>query len=85
MLRQSGWLRRAVKKLHSGMRSYQNARKSEASLSRSVLMARITTKISFDEGMDSPEPVVDEEDKSQAVDIQRQAEGFIAIAEESDE
>ncbi|KAJ6323788.1 hypothetical protein OIU76_011142 [Salix suchowensis] len=62
----------AVKKLHSGMRAYQNARKSEASLSRSALMARITTKISFDEGMDSPEPVVDEEDKSQAVDIQRQ-------------
>ncbi|KAF9673525.1 hypothetical protein SADUNF_Sadunf10G0033300 [Salix dunnii] len=61
----------AVKKLHSGMRAYQNARKSEASLSRSALMARITTNISFDEGMDSSEPVVDEEDKSQAVDIQR--------------
>jgi len=62
----------AVKKLHSGMRAYQNARKSEASLSRSALMARITTKISFDEGMDSSEPVTGgEEDKSQAVDIQR--------------
>lgn len=35
-----------VKKLHSGMRAYQNARKSEASLSRSALMARITTKTS---------------------------------------
>ncbi|KAM7257214.1 hypothetical protein ACFE04_012955 [Oxalis oulophora] len=37
----------AVKKLHSGMRAYQNARKSESALSRSALMARITTKISL--------------------------------------
>ncbi|KAB5545078.1 hypothetical protein DKX38_013190 [Salix brachista] len=61
----------AVKKLHSGMRAYQNARKSEALLSRSALMARITTKISFDEGMDSSETVDDEEDRSPALDIQR--------------
>jgi len=61
----------AVKKLHSGMRAYQNARKSEASLSRSALMARITTKVSFDEGMDSSETVNEEEDRSPAVDIQR--------------
>ncbi|KAF9677681.1 hypothetical protein SADUNF_Sadunf08G0132700 [Salix dunnii] len=61
----------AVKKLHSGMRAYQNARKSEALLSRSALMARITTKISFDEGMDSSETVNEEEDRSPAVDIQR--------------
>ncbi|XP_002517011.2 uncharacterized protein LOC8280167 [Ricinus communis] len=60
-----------VKKLHSGMRAYQNARKSEASLSRSALMARITTKISFDESMDSSEPVTGEEDKHGAVDIRR--------------
>lgn len=59
-----------VKKLHSGMRAYQNARKSEASLSRSALMARITTKISFDESMDSLEPVSGEEDKGHVVDIQ---------------
>ncbi|KAL9237667.1 hypothetical protein vseg_012188 [Gypsophila vaccaria] len=37
-----------VKKLHAGMRAYQNARKSEAPLSRCGLMARITTKISCD-------------------------------------
>ncbi|GAB2294547.1 hypothetical protein Dimus_028753 [Dionaea muscipula] len=39
-----------VKKLHAGMRAYQNERKSEASLSSSALMARVTTKISFDGG-----------------------------------
>ncbi|XP_059650782.1 uncharacterized protein LOC132296612 [Cornus florida] len=37
-----------VKKLHSGFRVYQDARISEASLSRSSLMARITTRISLD-------------------------------------
>lgn len=62
----------AVKKLHSGMRAYQNARKSEVSLSRSALMARITTKICFDESVDSSEPVMGEEDKGQVVDIKRQ-------------
>jgi hypothetical protein len=47
----------AVKKLHSsGMRAYQNARKSEVSLSRSASLARITTKISL-------EPVSGEEEK----------------------
>ncbi|KAJ7979924.1 StAR-related lipid transfer protein like [Quillaja saponaria] len=56
----------AVKKLHSGMRAYQNARKSEASLSRFALMARITTKISWDESMDSLVPVSDEEEIGQA-------------------
>ncbi|KAF2290209.1 hypothetical protein GH714_004075 [Hevea brasiliensis] len=60
-----------VKKLHSGMRAYQNSRKTEASLSRSALMARITTKISFDESTDSAEPVSREEDKGQVVDIKR--------------
>ncbi|XP_043687726.1 uncharacterized protein LOC122638937 [Telopea speciosissima] len=37
-----------VKKLHSGMRAYQVARKSEVPLSRCALMARITTKIPID-------------------------------------
>ncbi|GAB2247874.1 hypothetical protein Droror1_Dr00007756 [Drosera rotundifolia] len=41
-----------VKKLHAGMRAYQNQRKSDASLSRMALMARVTTKISFDGGDD---------------------------------
>ncbi|XP_057538867.1 uncharacterized protein LOC130816964 isoform X2 [Amaranthus tricolor] len=37
-----------VKKLHAGMRAYQNARKQGASLSRCASMANITTKISVD-------------------------------------
>lgn len=45
-----------VKKLHSGMRAYQNARKLEASLSKFALMARITTKITFDGTIISSEP-----------------------------
>ncbi|KAK9288983.1 hypothetical protein L1049_017454 [Liquidambar formosana] len=63
-----------VKKLHSGMRAYQNARKSEVSLSRSALMARITTKISIDEGIDSVEPVSDEEERGQVMLLQRQGD-----------
>ena len=43
----------AVKKLHSGMRAYQSARKTEASLSRCALMASKTTKISSDTNMHS--------------------------------
>ncbi|GMH29220.1 hypothetical protein Nepgr_031063 [Nepenthes gracilis] len=39
-----------VKKLHAGMRAYQKLRNSEASLSRSALMARITTRTSFGSG-----------------------------------
>ncbi|KAK9664295.1 hypothetical protein RND81_14G031400 [Saponaria officinalis] len=35
-----------VKKLHAGMRAYENAQNSEAPLSRCGLMARMTTKIS---------------------------------------
>ncbi|KAK5844106.1 StAR-related lipid transfer 7, mitochondrial [Gossypium arboreum] len=44
----------AVKKLHSGMRAYQSARKTDTSLSKCALMARITTKISCDENISSP-------------------------------
>lgn len=58
----------AVKKLHSGVRAYQNARKSDASLSRSALMARITTKISLDDSMDTSDTGSSEEEK--AVGIQ---------------
>ncbi|KAI6693407.1 hypothetical protein NL676_021117 [Syzygium grande] len=63
-----------VKKLHSGMRGYQNARKMEAALSRSALMARITTKISFDGNSDSMEPVSVEEDRDQSMEIKRHEE-----------
>ncbi|XP_065863148.1 uncharacterized protein [Euphorbia lathyris] len=62
-----------VKKLHSGLRAYQNARKAESPLSRSALLARITTKISFDESAEfsESEPVSEEEDREQVVDIER--------------
>ncbi|XP_055830369.1 uncharacterized protein LOC129899426 isoform X2 [Solanum dulcamara] len=59
-----------VKKLHNGFRAYQNARKSEAVVSRCAMMARITTKISLDEGVDALEQVSGEEDR--AVEIQGQ-------------
>ena len=51
----------AVKKLHSGMRAYQNARKSEVSLSKSAQMARITTNVSSDKNTDSIEPAFGKE------------------------
>lgn len=35
-----------VKRMHSGLRAYQNNRKTETSLSRCAVMARITTKLS---------------------------------------
>lgn len=61
----------AVKKLHSGLRAYQNARKSEAALSRST----ITTKISLGGSMESLEPASSEEKKGEeAVDDKRQKE-----------
>ncbi|XP_006350666.1 uncharacterized protein [Solanum tuberosum] len=59
-----------VKKLHNGFRAYQNARKSEAAVSRCAMMARITTKISLDESVDALEQVSAEEDR--AVEIQGQ-------------
>lgn len=62
----------AVKKLHNGMRAYQNARKSDASLSRSALMARITTKIPSDGTMDPLETTLDEEEQRQAMYNERQ-------------
>ncbi|MCD7462306.1 hypothetical protein HAX54_048214 [Datura stramonium] len=55
-----------VKKLHNGFRAYQNARKSEAAVSRCAMMAGITTKISLDEGegVDAVERVSAEEDRA---------------------
>ncbi|XVF38360.1 hypothetical protein REPUB_Repub20aG0094700 [Reevesia pubescens] len=64
----------AVKKLHSGMRVYQNTRKTDTSLSRCALMARITTKISSDESMGSLAPVYGEDEKDQTTVIRRQDE-----------
>ncbi|KAK3043468.1 hypothetical protein RJ639_002047, partial [Escallonia herrerae] len=59
-----------VKKLHGGFRAYQHARKSEASLSRSALMARITTKVSFDGSAES-EPVSSEEEKDDSLGVDK--------------
>ncbi|KAF4349626.1 hypothetical protein G4B88_025229 [Cannabis sativa] len=50
----------AVKKLHSGVRAYQNMRKVDASLSRSAIMANITTKIPCDGSMESLGPAAGE-------------------------
>lgn len=50
----------AVKKLHSGMRAYQNAKKSDTTLSRCALMARITTNTSFHGSPDTLEPISDQ-------------------------
>ncbi|CAA0814197.1 Polyketide cyclase/dehydrase and lipid transport superfamily protein [Striga hermonthica] len=41
-----------VKKLHAGFRAYQNSQKSETSLSRCALNARVTTRVSFDQESD---------------------------------
>ncbi|XP_042486733.1 uncharacterized protein LOC122066955 [Macadamia integrifolia] len=51
-----------VKKLHSGMRAYQLARKSEVPLSRCALMARIATKIPIDGSMNFLEPASSSEE-----------------------
>ncbi|KAJ8764587.1 hypothetical protein K2173_006459 [Erythroxylum novogranatense] len=67
----------ALKKLHSGMRSYQNARKSGATLSRCALMARITTKISFDENVESSEPATAGEDERDEVETKRKKDDGI--------
>ncbi|CDO99168.1 unnamed protein product [Coffea canephora] len=60
-----------VKKLHAGLRAYQIARRSEESPSRCALMARITTRISSDEGAYALlEPNGKEEEKANRRDIQ---------------
>lgn len=59
-----------VKKLHAGLRAYQVARRSEESASRCALMARITTRISSDEGAYWLEPKRKEEEKADTGDIQ---------------
>ncbi|KAG8483225.1 hypothetical protein CXB51_022225 [Gossypium anomalum] len=56
-----------VKKLHSGVRAYQNARKTDSSLSRCAQMARITTKISPDESTGSLRPATVEDEKDRTM------------------
>ncbi|XP_038998636.1 uncharacterized protein LOC120123919 [Hibiscus syriacus] len=61
----------AVKKLHSGMRAYQNAGKTDASLSRCALMARTGTKNYCDVKISSPGPVSREDENDQTTVIGR--------------
>lgn len=62
-----------VKKLHSGMRGYQNARKSsETCVSQCARMANITTKISSDGSMNYLEAASGEEEKNWARSNERQ-------------
>ncbi|CAH8382124.1 unnamed protein product [Eruca vesicaria subsp. sativa] len=58
----------AVKKLNSGLRAYQTARKSGVPLSRSAQIARITTKLNMDLVETSR---VEEEERGQAMDNAR--------------
>ncbi|CAH8385428.1 unnamed protein product [Eruca vesicaria subsp. sativa] len=58
----------AVKKLHSGLRAYQTARKSDSTLSRIAQMARITTVLNMDCAESS---TGDEEDRSRAMGYAR--------------
>ncbi|KAL3812513.1 hypothetical protein ACJIZ3_013781 [Penstemon smallii] len=61
-----------VKKLHAGFRAYQAARKIETSLTRCALMARVTIKISEDEGTVCLERISGEEGKNEVVEVHRQ-------------
>lgn len=72
-VRQGMW--GTVKKLHNGLRAYQDARKSEAMVSRCAMMARITAKISSDVGAGTLERVSGEEEKCETIDIQGQRGG----------
>ncbi|XP_016437917.1 uncharacterized protein LOC107763898 [Nicotiana tabacum] len=72
-IRQGLW--RTVKKLHNGLRAYQDARKSEAAVSRCAMMTRITAKISSDVGTGTLERVSGEEEKRETNDIQGQRGG----------
>jgi hypothetical protein len=64
----------AVKKLQSGFRAYQQMRHTETTLSHSVIMARMTTKISItasndplDHDLSVADKISDENDSSNAV------------------
>ncbi|GMJ08328.1 hypothetical protein like AT4G14500 [Hibiscus trionum] len=60
-----------VKKLHCGMRAYQNERKTDTSLSRCAVMARITTKTSGG-STDALGPVSGEDEKDRTMVTKRQ-------------
>ncbi|KAL5712283.1 hypothetical protein ACHQM5_014472 [Ranunculus cassubicifolius] len=56
-----------VKKVQSGMRAYQLARKCDASLSPSAAMAQITTKIRIDDENAAPETLPQDESQLERV------------------
>ncbi|KAI9119464.1 hypothetical protein K1719_009340 [Acacia pycnantha] len=58
-----------VKKMHSGLRAYQNNRKTETSLSRCAIMARITTKLSSVKNLNSLGPANNREEEKVEVMI----------------
>lgn len=64
-----------VKKLHAGFRAYENTRILETSLTRCALMARITTKICYDEGTESKEQETNEGEESELAATERQKNG----------
>ncbi|KAG2317350.1 hypothetical protein Bca4012_068245 [Brassica carinata] len=65
----------AVKKLNSGLRAYQSARKPGVALSRSAQMAGITTKLNMD--LVETSRVEEEEERGQAMEkARRQKEQF---------
>ncbi|XP_068634692.1 uncharacterized protein [Aristolochia californica] len=65
----------AVKKLHSGFRAYQVARKGETALSRCALMACSTTKIHIGNPSDALNPDSTVDEKSEAVDFPKIEQG----------
>ncbi|KAG9452572.1 hypothetical protein H6P81_005476 [Aristolochia fimbriata] len=64
-----------VKKLHSGFRAYQLARKGDAALSRCALMARIATKISVGDPNHPLDRASLGEDKTEAFDFPKIDQG----------
>ncbi|RID62916.1 hypothetical protein BRARA_E01956 [Brassica rapa] len=66
----------AVKKLNSGLRSYQTARKAGAALSRSAQIARITTKLNMDVAEISR---VDEEERGRDMENARRPKDQFSV------
>lgn len=66
----------AVKKLNSGLRAYQSARKPGTSLSRSAQMASITTKLNMDLVETSG---AEEEERGRAVETARKQKDQFSV------
>ncbi|KAL3828725.1 hypothetical protein ACJIZ3_017527 [Penstemon smallii] len=66
-----------VKKLHAGFRAYQTSRELETSLSRCALMARITTKMTYEQGSDCGELISGDGEKHEVVAPEQKDPGGI--------